>query len=316
MIKNLPIICLTFFNFFMSAQKFVVTYGFPEVSTTTGTVDPSTTPTVTGLVFNSFSSTGASANPSATGRFSFTKWPIGGVDGTDDYSNFTGALSPTVYFEVSIAINPGYTLSLNTLSFSMRRSGTGIRHYCVRSNLDGYTNNLAASTGTATKLSVIPGDVFFWNYDSVSTSNDQKGSTITFGNQFKTLTQPITFRFFAWNAESSGGSFSIDNVSFDGSVLDSLILLNVPIDRTSNSFNKPQTFPNPSRDGTIAITFSEPFNSLEIISLTGTKLLEYNSQGIETTKLLNLSDFESGIYFLKTNSSGSSTISKIILSHK
>jgi hypothetical protein len=312
MIKNLPIICLTFFKFYVGAQNFVATYGFADVTSSTGTVDPSSTPNVTGLSCKSFSAIGASINPSASGRFSFTNWPTGALNGTDDYSNYTGVLSPTVYYEVSIAVNPSYSLTLNTITFSMRRSGTGIRQYCVRSNLDGYTNNLAASTGTATKLSVIPNDVFFWNYDSVSTSSEQKGSSLNLGNAFSNLTQPVTFRFFAWNAESSGGTFSIDNVSFIGSILDSLTASN-PLSIDSYSTNLFKVYPNPCSDKKLILEGILDFERIEILSTSGKLVKTYVFPKNENKAEVDLSSIDSGLYFLRTVINDSVTLHKIIL---
>jgi trimeric autotransporter adhesin len=127
---------------------------------------------------------------------------------------------------MDIMVAPGHTLNLQDLSFYVRRSGTGIRNYCVRSDADSFSNNLAAATGTNAKLEVLPGEVFLWKYDSISVTSDQRGSHVLFGSSFN-VTNSITFRFYAWNSEASGGSFSIDNVTFTGSVVDSLILSGV-----------------------------------------------------------------------------------------
>lgn len=316
MIKNLLFICLTFFGLYGFAQNFTATYGFADVSNTSGTMDPSISPTVTGLTFGSFSSFGTSSNPSASGRFSFTGWPSGGVNATDDYSNFTGALSPTVYYEVSISVNPGYTLNLNSMTFAVRRTGTGIRNYCVRADLDGYTNNLAASTGTNAKLEVLPGDVFFWSFDSVSTSNDQKGSTVTPGNQFSSITNSVTFRFFAWNAESAGGNFSIDNVSFSGSATNTVTVPNsVGLEKLMNADIKLKWHPNPSFDGKIILDPTEEICRIEVISVTGNKVFTQNSSG-ELKTTVDLSVLDSGVYFLKTTSENGTYVSKVVLSHK
>lgn len=295
-IKHLLLAGLTFLNFYALSQSFTVTYGFPDVSTTTGRTDPSNTPSVQGMSFGSFFAAGTAANPSASGRFSFTGWPTGGIDGTDDYSNFTGALSPTVYYEVALSVAPGYTLSLNTASFSVRRSGTGIRHYCVRSGRDNYINNLAVSTGTNTRVSVIPGNVFFWNYDSVSTSSDQRGSTVLFGNEFSAVTNTVNLRIYAWNAESSGGSFSIDDFSFSGVLKDSLAnMLGLAVIPYTN--NKALLYPNPSRDGIVYLDQIDSGSVLEVFSPTGESLIKKIA---ETPRVvLNLDHLSKGIYIIQ-----------------
>jgi len=315
MIKNLLFISLTFFDFCAIAQNFIATYGFADVTTSTGILDPSASPTVSGLTFNSFSATGTSANPGASGRFAFTNWPLGGINGMDDYSNFTGVLSPTVYYEVSIVVDPGYTLSLSTVTFAVRRSGTGIRHYCMRSNLDNYNNNLAANTGTNAKLSVVPNDVFFWNYDSVSTSSDQRGSQLSLGSAFAVITTSVTFRFYAWNAESNGGSFSIDNVSFIGSVTnlppDPLAIPSLP-----DESDKIKLYPNPSVDGSFQIDNTHNIFKFEIISFSGKVLAERQISSGEKKITLNLSQLENGTYLLKTYSKQNIFINTLVLTHR
>jgi len=313
MIKNLLFIGLTFFRLCFYAQNFSITYGFPDVTTSSGAVDPSLSPTLGGLTFGSFSAHGTSSNPSASGRFSFTDWPLGGVNATDDYSNFTGVLSPTVYYEITIAVDPGYTLSINTLTFSVRRSGTGVRNYCVRSDLDSYTNNLAANTGTASKLSVIPGNVFFWSYDSVSTSSDQKGSTVLTGSQFTTITGSVSFRFYAWNAESSGGSFAIDNVTFMGSVADTIA---VPVGLPAGpvKIKGTRVYPCPSKNGKIKIESEYKQKRFEIVSLYGCKVMEEPAWENEITEL-DLSGLENGIYFLRSEMENTFQVTRIVLMH-
>lgn len=197
------------------AQAFVSTYDFAGAGTGTGTTDPTPPPTALGVTFGSFTSVGASSNPNAGGRFSFTSQPQGGVDGTNDFSQFTGSLNLAVYFEVAITPLSLVQMQLDSLSFTLQRSGTGIRSYAVRSSLDGYAGNLAASINPANaNLGVGPGNEFRVLFDLVTTA--QNGSTVTLGSPFVNLTSAILFRFYGWNAEGSGGTFSIDNVAFSG----------------------------------------------------------------------------------------------------
>jgi hypothetical protein len=50
--------------------------------------------------------------------------------------------------------------------------------------------------------------------DASSTAN--VGPFFTFGAPFSSLTGPVTFRFYGINAESTGGTFSVDNAVFFG----------------------------------------------------------------------------------------------------
>lgn len=198
-----------------SAQNFTATYDFASVNTTSGQTDPTAPPTATGVTFGAFTSTGAAANPNASGRFSFTSNPTGGVNGVDDFSQFTGSLTPTAYFEVAITPLTTVQLQLDTIAFTVQRSGTGIRSYAVRSSLDGYTANLPASINTGNaNLGIGPDNEFRVLLDSITTA--QNGSLVTLGPNFAGLTSTVSFRFYGWNAEAGTGTFSLDNVTFSG----------------------------------------------------------------------------------------------------
>jgi trimeric autotransporter adhesin len=192
-------------------QAFTGTYLFTDVTTGTGTIDPTAVPTATGIAFGSFSAVGVSANSNAGGRFSFTGWSTGASDGSD---TFAGAIDLSDYFQVTIAPAALHSMDLTSITFTLQRSGTGIRQYSVRSSLDGYVSNLGASVSPANaNLSVVGGDIF-QVADTATTA--QNGSLLSLSGSFLELEAPVTFRFYAWNAEASGGTFSIDNVTFTG----------------------------------------------------------------------------------------------------
>ena len=201
-----------------SAQgSFVATYDFSLVTTSSGTTDPTPPPAASGVTFGSFSAVGyPGSNPNAGGRFSWQSNPLGGVNGSDDFSQFTGSLDPVAYFEVSVSPLALFALQLDSVSFTIQRSGTGIRNYAVRSSLDGFAANLPGNINPANaNLGIGPANDFRWQFDAVTTA--QNGSRVTLGPSYSDLTSPVKFRFFGWNAEGSGGTFSLDNVSFTGS---------------------------------------------------------------------------------------------------
>lgn len=212
--KTLLSIALIFSSVALSAQAFTATYDFSLTTTTSGTMDPTPVPTATGITFSPFTAVGtASANPNAGGRFSFVGWPTGATNGNDLYSSLTGSINAGEYYEVTLTPQAGYTVSLNTMAFTVQRSGTGIRSYAVKTSVDGFTSNLPASVVSNPTLSVVGSNEFFWNFDAASTA--QNGSTINFFGA--TITSPTTFRFYGWNSEAAGGTFSIDNVVINGS---------------------------------------------------------------------------------------------------
>ncbi len=197
-----------------TAQNFSVTYNFSGVNTSSGRTDPTTPPTATGVSFGSFTAVGSmSANPNAGGRFSFTNQSLGATTGSDV---FTGSLDPDKYYSVTITPQTYYTIDLSAIVFTLQRSGTGIRQYAVRSSIDGFASNLPASIDPAnSNLSVVAGNIF---QVSDGTTSANEGSKITLdAGSFTNLAAPVTFRFYGFNAEASGGTFSIDNVNFSGS---------------------------------------------------------------------------------------------------
>ena len=198
-------------------SSFTAIYDFNAVAMNmNGEVDPTPPPTVTGLTFYSFISTGAAANPNANGRFSFPSQPLGGVNLSDDFSQFTGSLNLAAYFEVNISPLSLIELQLDTIAFTVQRSGTGIRNYAVRSSVDGFAANLAASINPANaNFAVGAGNEFQWLFDAQTGANN--GSLVTLGLPHANLTTNVTFRFYGWNAEASTGTFSVDNVTFSGS---------------------------------------------------------------------------------------------------
>ena len=213
MIKKILFITFVCVSIIAHSQNFTLVYPFSAVTPSTGLIDPTPTPTVVGITSGSFTAVGTpSSNPNATGRFSFVGWPAGSTTTVDTYSTMTGVINTGQYYEIVLTPVNGYTIALNTMSFTVQRSGTGIRSYVVRTSVDGFTNNLPASVTTNTNLSVVGTNEFFWNFDALTSA--QNGSTINFFGA--TITSSISLRFYAWNSEASGGTFSIDNVNISG----------------------------------------------------------------------------------------------------
>ena len=226
MIRNVLLLIVICSTFIAKAQNFSLSYPFTNVVlNSSGLIDPTPAPTAVGVTSGSFTAVGTpSLNPNAGTRFSFVGWPLGGVNGVDTYTSMTGSINSNEYYELVLTTQPGYTMALNTLTFTVQRSGTGIRNYAVRTSLDGFTNNLPASVTTNTILSVVGANQFFWNLDANSSA--QNGSTINFYGT--TITNSVSLRFYGWNAEQSGGTFSIDNVLINGTAYSSTVACNPP----------------------------------------------------------------------------------------
>jgi PKD repeat protein len=260
------------------AQNFTALYPFDSVKTTSGTTDPTPVPVASGVTFNSFMATGTPANPNATGRFSFTDWAIGATASSDVYATHTGIVNTGEYYEVTVTPVATYTLTLTSITFKVQRSGTGIRTYAVRSSADTYLTNLPASINPAnTNLSVQPGDIFYWNLDAVTSGQD--GSTITLsGPSFTNITSPVTFRFYGWNAEGSGGTFSIDNVTINGSVT-APMALTADFTATNVCYGDSTTFTNLSTGPNPIVSTIWNFGDGSALNTSANPKYHYNAAG-------------------------------------
>lgn len=200
-------------------QVFTGTYPFDGVISGsisgTGTTDPTPVPTATGVAFGSFSAVGTPTNPNSIDRFSFTNWPLGASNGSD---NFSGIVNPNEYYSVTLTPQAGFVVTLSSITFTLQRTTTGIRQYVVRSSADNYATNLPASIAQASaNLSVVAGNIF--QVIDASTSNlAYLGSTVTLGGTgYTNVSGPVTFRLYGFNAEMASGTFSIDDVKITGS---------------------------------------------------------------------------------------------------
>lgn len=183
-------------------------YTFDQVTANAGgTVDPTPPPVLDGLTFGSFSAAGLSANPRSSDVWSFSGWTLG------------GAPDAGRYYEATLAPEPGYLLTLEALEFGVRRSGSGPRDYVVRSSVDDFGANLPAVISPANvDLSVAQDVIHFVNDNTSTQPANVTGSRVNLGTGFSGMDQPVTFRFYGFNAEQSGGTFAVDDVAVLGAV--------------------------------------------------------------------------------------------------
>jgi hypothetical protein len=284
-------------------QTFTGTYTFTSVTTTSGLIDPTPVPVVAGLTFGSFSATNSVAlNPNATIRFSFTNQPLGATNADNIYANLTGSLDPNTYFQVTITPNSGTVYSLTGITFTSQRSGTGIRTYSIRSSVDGYATNLPASINPAnSELSVQTGNIFYRVIDATTTAQD--GSTITLnGSSFTNITTPVTFRFYGWNSEATGGTFSIDNVAMSGNI--------TTLGIKQNAISGLKIYPNPVTNGNLFITSdTSEVKQVEIYNVLGKQVLAAKT----TTAAINVGNLNKGLYMLKITEEGKTATRKLVI---
>lgn len=312
MIKKLLFTALVTGSLTMFSQSFSLVYTFSNVTSTTGVVDPTPPPTATGLTAGSFTANGLSANPTTTNVFAFTSWPTGATNANN--TTFTGSVDPAKNFEVSLTPSGGYAITLNSITFYTTRSGTGPRHWVVRSSLDAFTANLPADVslvvGSGTVVTVQGGDTFFWSDDAVTSSAWYNNCKINLGGTFANLTNPVNFRWHAYDAESGAGSWRIDSVGINGSASISTGLNTLTHDLNA----KFKLYPNPSNDGVVTIeTAGATPSKVEVINLLGAVVLSQNSKFEEKTKF-NLGTLPEGTYFVRITTGNKVTSEKLIIS--
>ncbi|MEO6813629.1 MAG: choice-of-anchor J domain-containing protein [Ginsengibacter sp.] len=282
---------VAFCSFNGLGQSFSGTYNFANfASTTTGRVDPTPPPVSTGISFGSFSaSTTVSALSTAGGRFSFTGWPLGATNGMDV---FTGALDATKYYQVTLTPQTYYTFDLDSVTFTLQRSGTGIRQYAVRSSIDGYTANLAATVDPVNASLQVVGGNTFQVTDASTTANDGSKIILT-GVSFTDIAIPITFRFYGWNSEATAGSFSIDNVKFSGNAnlsptAPNLVLSNTslifPVTAINSSSTLSYTIKGANLTDPVVITTTAPYSVSDAVNGTYTTSLTIATADVASDK--------------------------------
>lgn len=313
MIKKLLTITLFTISFIANSQSFTAMYPFTAVTSgtaaNTGTVDPTPTPTVSGVTFGAFSCVGTFSLTAASSVFAFPNWGGGALNGND--ATFTGSLSTSKYYDVSVTPASGSTVTLNSISFKMNRSSTGPRNWAWRSDADAFTNNLTASVGTNTNISVQLGNNFFWSTDTYTTNAQQKGCSVILGGaSFTSITNPVNFRLYAWNAEANAGTFRIDTVVFDGSVTLTTGLATLSYDLNTN-FN---VYPVPNTDGIVYIENKNTLelSSIELIDMFGNVVLISKNEVASKIKL-NVADIANGNYFIRINTANNSTTKKVVI---
>jgi autotransporter-associated beta strand protein len=145
---------------------------------------------------------------SSTGNFRANNWALDPTSGT-----LTGSLDAGKYFTFTLTAADGYLIDMSTLTFGVGRSSTGPRSFVWRSDVDAYAANLADYTATNAGLTVTDGVLLTPDANSGYTGN-------TLGLSSLDSVSSITFRFYAFNAEASGGTGGLQgDFSFSGELI-------------------------------------------------------------------------------------------------
>jgi Family of unknown function (DUF5689)/Secretion system C-terminal sorting domain/Endonuclease/Exonuclease/phosphatase family len=128
-------------------------------------------------------------------------------------SSWSQTTSLTKYFEFTITPATNFNLSLASIVFSTQVSATGPTNWALRSNIDGYTANLASGTNPA----------------AISADNQ----TANLGSTIQNRATAVTFRIYGYSA-SSTGTFRMDDLKIIGTV--NTTLPNITLSKTNMSF--------------------------------------------------------------------------------
>ncbi|MCE3280686.1 MAG: hypothetical protein K0S44_2877 [Bacteroidetes bacterium] len=206
-------------------------YKFNDVTTTSGTTDPTSTATTDNILLSSFTANGVSANSVSNGRFEFSNWGLGAPNGGNfnadtTYNTFTGTVNTSKYYEFTVyPKSVDSSMVLSSVSFTVNRSATGPRTWVVRSSINNFASNLTPTISPTNTNLWIPKlfqtpptppattTVFMMKYDSTAS---QVGCKVNLLATSFTRVSPVTFRIYAYNAEDAAGTFGVDSVRISG----------------------------------------------------------------------------------------------------
>lgn len=121
---------------------------------------------------------------------------ISGTNANDRY-NATGwntpALDANDYFTFTLTPATGYVLDLTSFAYVGQASGSGPTSFAFRSSLDGFSANIGSPTAAGTTISLTDA-------------------------AFQGLSGPIEFRLYGWDASAAGGTYSINDFTFNGTI--------------------------------------------------------------------------------------------------
>ncbi len=312
MIKKLLSIVLIATAMMVNAQSFTATYSFAATTSVSGTTDPSIPPTASGLTFGSFSAVGTNTINQSASRFSFNGWPIATLSGSTSavtYTDMGGVYDGAIYYDVTLTPIAGNQITLTDMNFTARRSSTGPRSFSVRGNSDSYGANLPATTvGTGTVITIAGTNEFWFSVDG--NTSYFTGNTITFGSAYVNLINPINVRIYAWNAEQSGGNFTIDDVTFNGNASLATSIATLHFDLNSN-FN---IYPVPNNDGIVYIENknAQELSSIDVVDVFGNVVLSSKNETASKIKL-NLAEVSNGNYVVRINTVNGTTTKKLVI---
>lgn len=152
----------------------------------TGTSPGLTSPYTTGdVVSPNITVSGISRGAGLTGN--------AGNDRYNANSFNTAGIDLTAYFEFTLTPDPGCEIDFTSFVYTGQASGTGPTSFAFRSSVDGFVANIGTPNAAGTTINLS-------------------------GAAYQNITTAITFRFYGWGASAAGGTFSINDFTFNGAI--------------------------------------------------------------------------------------------------
>ena len=168
---------------------------------------------IANLTESAFTKVGVTTS-ATSGNFRASGWAVDAVSGT-----LTGTNDTSKYFQFSLTADAGYELDMTSLTFGLGRSGTGPRSFAWSSSVDNHASLIADYTipsGISASVSHGSGVVTLTD----NTSATLTGITLNLSAAAFQDLSAITFRFYAYNSEASGGTAGLQGpLTFAGSLL-------------------------------------------------------------------------------------------------
>ncbi len=269
-----------------NAQVFSGTYTFTGTTGNVASFDYNGDP-ITDLTVAPITKVGITTS-SSTGNFRGTDWPTGTPTGID---TFTGSVDIGKYIEFTLAATPGKVINFPTITFGVGRSSTGPRQWQWRSSVDSYATPIPVTT-VASGLTHSAGVL-----TNPDTNSSWTGNIIqTSGTAYENLSS-ITFRLYAYNAETTAGTAGLQGaltfggtLAVDGGPPDTtppVVVTRSPAVNSSGALTNTSLvltfdeFVTPGTTGTIVIRkASAPLTAVETITLPDSKVTSSTVNGI------------------------------------
>lgn len=162
---------------------------------------------INNVTVSAFTKNGVTSS-SSSNNFRASSWALDAGNAT-----LTGNIDTAKYFQFALTPASGSTLNVTSFTFGVGRSATGPRSFQWRSSLDSFAAPVSGYTAVNAALTQTSGVLTYAADATTSATNN----TLTFATPTFQDLSGVTFRFYAFNSEGTGGTAGLEGVfSFAG----------------------------------------------------------------------------------------------------